>query len=212
METLLHYICPSLAWKLTLKQSYLTQNDNVKETRETRTALTPPSAPSANMCHCGGKLVALKISTHQLVPCLVPFSVIFLVLFSVSLLNVEFPPISLFLPVFILPSHPCSVNCVSVLIRSHHLLNTISPYFEFFFLYRSFFGSFPCSLLAPGDICWPPDISFSLPQLLFIFSIYGRLSRCSNCPFLDLNQIWMQCQKNNYRTKNTYGGVLIVMF
>ena len=58
----------------------------------------------------------------------------------------------------------------------NRLLQDFSSLLYFaFFLYHSFFGSFPCSLLTPGDIFWPPHISFSLPQLL-VFLPYMAVS------------------------------------
>lgn len=72
-------------------------------------------------------------------------------------------------------------SCLSVLLlptpfRANCLLKEFFLYPSFsFFLYHSFFGSFPCSLLTPGDIFWPPQISFSLLQLL-LFLPYMAVS------------------------------------
>ncbi len=106
--------------------------------------------------------------------------------------------LSSYLFVLLLPT-PFRANC---LLKRVFLV----PLFAFF-LYHSFFGSFPCSFFTPGDIFWPPHISLSLPQLLLFFALYGGLSRCSNCPLLDIYQIWIQCWMNNYFWLNTYGGI-----
>lgn len=101
-------------------------------------------------------------------------------------------------------------SCLSVLlVPAPFTANCLPKEFLFvplfaFFLYHIFFGSFPCSLLTPGDISWPPHISFSLPQLLLFFPymvspgvVTAHFWTFTRFVMLNEQLLWL----------NTYGGI-----
>lgn len=95
-------------------------------------------------------------------------------------------------------------SCLSILLlttpfKTNRLLKQFSSFIFCccIFSLSQLLWLFPCSLLTPGDIFWPPHFFLSASTPL-VFAIYGCLSRCCNCPLLDIYQIWMQRWMNNY--------------